>query len=179
MLKFADLSSIFESMNRAGMRLKQRGRERGRRREEGIGSCRDSMEWRHTPLGAAGMHPFVLAACRLGCKQWQKSCIVAARIVSRKAVTLSSGSCALPTSPYPGSLAIPFSWFQGWKGPPIPATDTYVSAEKANSEISFTEYYLSKRMAGLFAAASDPLTLFFCRIMKTVLMMIHQWEKYF
>lgn len=93
---------------------------------------------------------FVLAACRLGCKQWRKSCIVAARIVSRKAVTLSSGSCALPTSPYPGSLAIPFSWFQGWKGPPIPATDTYVSVEKANSEISFTEYYLSKRMAGLF-----------------------------
>lgn len=129
-------------------------------------------------LGAAGMHPFVLAACRLGCKQWRKSCIVAVRIVSRKAVTLSAGSCALPTSPYPESLAIPFSWFQGWKGPPIPATDTYVSAEKANSEISFTEYYLSERMAGLFAAASGPLTLFFCQIMRTVLM-IHQWEKYF
>lgn len=99
---------MFQSMNRVGMRLKQRGRGRGRRREEGIGSCRDSVEWRHTPLGAAGMHPFVLAACRLGCKQWRKSCIVAVRIVSRKAVTLSSGSCALPLptlNPLPSPLA--------------------------------------------------------------------------
>lgn len=119
-------------------------------REEGIGSCRALLEWRHTPLGAAGMHPFLLAACRVGCKQWRKSCIVAARIVSRKAVTLSSGSCTvrLPLPlPLPlllsRSLRHPsFAGSKGWRGPPIPPR--YLQRKQILAEISFTEYYLSE-----------------------------------
>lgn len=94
-----------------------------------------SGDTRHS--GAAGMHP---CSCwtrgSLGCKQWRKSCIVAARIVSRKAVTLSSGSCVPPALP-PAASRTPrhppstgSSRSRGGYGPPIPAA---VSAEKANS----------------------------------------------
>lgn len=77
----------------------------------------------HANSGAAGMHPrscWTRGGPRR--KQWRKSCIVAARIVSRKAVTLSSGSCVLPALPLAARTPRrpPFCWFQGWLGPSNP-----------------------------------------------------------
>lgn len=88
-----------------------------------------------------------------GANNGAKSCIVAVRIVSRKAVTSSSRSCALSFPPYPDSIPLPLQRVRLLS--PLIRSDVPASGIEGENSNPARSLSLS------FPSSSPPLSLFF------------------